>query len=250
MSMRSLLAAGALALAFASLPVAALDLEKMTDKERALFREEVRAYLMENPQVILDAVQGLEAEQAAAQARADFDLVAQNTDALFDDGFSWIGGNPDGDITLVEFLDYRCGYCRRAHNDVAELLARDGNIRLIVKEFPILGEDSLLASRFAISTKQVAGDEAYQAIHDALMTINSDISERGLRRLARSLGIDAEPIIAGMESEEVTNEIRATRALAQQMQITGTPTFVLQDEMIRGYVPVDQMLVMVAKKRE
>lgn len=233
----------------AAAPLQALDLSQMTDAERAAFREEVRAYLMENPQVILDAVQALESRQAQQQAQADIQLVADNLDALVNDGFSWVGGNPEGDITLVEFLDYRCGYCRRAHNEVAELLARDGNIRWVVKEFPILGEQSLIASRFAVATKQIAGDEAYSLVHDALMTMNSDVTERGLSRLGRTLGLDVAPILDHMNSEDVSAELRATRALAQRLRISGTPTFVVQDELVRGYLPAADMLSIVEDKR-
>ena len=135
-----------------ALPAAAMDLKALTDEERALFRAEVRAYLMDNPQVIMEAVELLQAREAEQQAQADLNLVADNADALFNDGYSWVGGNPEGDITLVEFLDYRCGYCKRAHGEVAKLLESDGNSRLIVNELPILGEQAVIASRFAVAT--------------------------------------------------------------------------------------------------
>ncbi len=233
-----------------ALPASALDLESMTEEERSLFRSEVRSFLMENPEVIMEAVQALEARQAQAQAQADFTLVADHAEALFDDGFSFVGGNPEGDITLVEFMDYRCGFCKRAYGEVEKLLESDGNIRFIVKEFPILGEQSLLASRFAIATRQIEGDEAYKALHDALMEFNGDITLPALRRLSATYELDAEAIEARMDDESVTEEIRKTRALAQQLQITGTPTFVMQDEMLRGFLPYDQMRALIAEKRE
>ncbi|APX11248.1 DsbA family protein [Tateyamaria omphalii] len=242
------LASAALAASLA-LPAFALDLNNMTDEERQIFREEVRAYLMDNPQVIMDAVQVLEERQATAQAQADLSLVADNAEDIFNDGFSYVGGNPEGDITLVEFLDYRCGFCKRAHGEVAKLLETDGNIRLIVKEFPILGEQSLLASRFAVATKQIAGSEAYKGVTDALMEMSGDVSMRTLRRMASTFGLDADAIEAHMDSEEVTDEIRQTRALAQRLQITGTPTFVLQDELLRGFLPFDEMQALVDEKR-
>ncbi|WP_299605938.1 DsbA family protein [uncultured Tateyamaria sp.] len=242
------LAAASFAMALA-LPAQALDLSQMTDEERQIFREEVRAYLMDNPQVIMDAVQVLEQRQAAAQAQADLSLVSDNAEDIFNDGFSFVGGNPDGDITLVEFLDYRCGFCKRAHGEVAKLLETDGNIRLIVKEFPILGEQSLLASRFTIATKQIAGSEAYKNVSDAVMEMSGDVSMRTLRRMASTFGLDATAIEAHMESEAVTDEIRRTRALAQRLQITGTPTFVLQDELVRGFLPFDEMQALVDEKR-
>ncbi|UWR34699.1 DsbA family protein [Sulfitobacter sp. W027] len=238
--------ASALALAT---PAVAMDLTELTDAERAQFRAEVRAYLMENPEVILQAVEQMQNRQAEAQMQADFDLVTANADEIFDDGYSWVGGNPDGDITLVEFLDYRCGYCKRAHGEVAKLLDTDGNIKLIVKEFPILGDQSLLASRFAVATKLVAGGDAYKQLNDALMAFNGEVSLPALRRLGESFELDVAAIEAKMDSDEVTQEIAQTRALAQKLQITGTPTFVMQDEMLRGYLPYDQMMALVEEKR-
>ena len=236
--------------ALIALPAAAADLKEFTEEERAQFRAEVRAYLMDNPEVIMEAVELLQTREAEAQAQADLDLVSDNAEAIFNDGYSWVGGNPDGDITLVEFLDYRCGYCKRAHDEVESLLQTDGNIRMIIKEFPILGEQSVIASRYAIATRLVAGDDSYKAMHDALMTFNGDITLPALRRLATTFGLDSDAIEARMDSEEVTTQIAETRALAQVLQISGTPTFVLKDEMLRGYLPFDQMQMLVTQKRK
>mgnify|MGYP000441952955 FL=1 len=238
------------ALALIAGPAQATDLTQMSDAERAAFRAEVRAYLMDNPEVIFEAAQQLEQRQAEAEAKADLEMVKANSEEIFHDGFSWVGGNPDGDITLVEFMDYRCGYCRKAVPEIAALLEKDGNIRLIVKEFPILGEASMISSRFAIATKQVAGDEAYGQVHDALMEMQGDLTDVVLRRLAEGLGLDAEAILAKMESPEVTEEIAKTRALAQKLRISGTPTFVLEDELLRGYLPAAHLETIVSEKRE
>lgn len=240
----------ALALGLIAGAAQATDLGAMTDDERAAFRAEVRAYLLDNPEVILEAVNLLEERQATAAAHADQQMIASSAKAIFEDGYSWIGGNPDGDITLVEFLDYRCGYCRKAMPEVDALLERDGNIRLIVKEFPILGEASVTSSRFAIATRLVAGGEAYAQVHDALMQLDGDPGDVTLRRLAGGLGLDAEAIMDKMSAPEVQQEILANRALAQKLQISGTPTFILADEMLRGYLPADQMEVLIAQKRE
>lgn len=237
------------ALALIAGPAAAFDAANMSASERDAFRAEVRAYLLDNPEVIIEAVNMLEERKAQAQAQADDALVQANADALFNDGFSWVGGNPNGDITLVEFMDYRCGYCRKAKPEVAKLLASDGNIRLIVKEFPILGEASVISSRFAIATRHVAGDAAYEQVHDALMEFGGEPTDVTLRRLADGLGLDSDAILARMDGAEVSAEIAATRALAQRLQIGGTPTFVLQDEMLRGYLPADQLAQIVSDKR-
>ncbi|WP_339668968.1 DsbA family protein [uncultured Roseovarius sp.] len=239
---RSILTAASLGLCLAlAQPAAALDLESLTDAERTLLRAEIRDYLLANPEVIMEAVAVLEQREAQTQAQADSDLVKVNAEALFNDPSSWVGGNPEGDLTLVEFMDYRCSYCRRAYDDVKGLLAADGNIRFIIKEFPILGEESVLASRFAIATRQVAGDEAYKSVHDALMTYSGSMNETGFSRLADTLGLDATGIIAEMNSDAVTQVIAANHALGQRMQISGTPSFVLGDQMLRGYLPQDAM---------
>ncbi|CUH43993.1 DsbA family protein [Ruegeria atlantica] len=230
-----------LGLSLISSPAQALDLSTMSDAEREQFGVQVREYLLENPEVIIEAINILEQRNAVAEASADKELVAANADELFNDGYSWVGGNPDGDITLVEFMDYRCGYCRRAVPEVASLLAEDGNIRLVIKEFPILGDASVLSSRFAVATKHVAGADAYKQVHDALMEFGGEPSEVSLRRISDGLGLDSDAIIAAMDSEQVTEEIGQTRALAQRMQISGTPSFVLGTEMLRGFLPADQM---------
>ncbi len=248
MMIRTLLSTAALG-AVLAVPAAALDLGEMSEAERTAFRTEVRAYLLDNPEVIFEAVAVMEERQAALQNANDDELITDNADALFDDGQSWVGGNPEGDITIVEFLDYRCGYCRKAFPEVAELLQSDGNIRLIIKEFPILGEGSLLSSRFAIATMQVAGDDAYKQVHDALMDFKGEISDVTLGRLADTLGLDSAPILAHMDSPDVTAVIDANHALAAKMDISGTPSFVMGNQMIRGYVPLNGMQQIVAEER-
>jgi len=244
-----LIAPALVALALFAAPANALDVNHMSDAERAQFRAEVRAYLMENPEVILEAVKVLEDRQVVAESQADLALVAANQAALFDDGFSFVGGNPDGDITLVEFLDYRCGYCRKAMPEVAGLLASDDNIRLIIKELPILGEQSVLASRFAVATKNLEGPEAYMQMHDALMSFQGEMTLVSLSRIGEGLGLDTQAILAEMNSETTLSEIARTRTLAAQLQVSGTPTFVLQDELLRGFIPGAQMAQIVAEKR-
>ena len=230
-------------------PAAALDIDAMTDAERAQFRAEVRAYLLENPEVLMEAITILQDREADAEVVADQELALANADALFNDGYSWVGGNPDGDITLVEFMDYRCGYCKQAFAEVNELVAADGNIRFIVKEFPILGEQSVLASQFAIAVKNAHGDAVYETIHEALMTMRNDITAESLTRLAEAFDLDPAPIFALMSGPEVASVLAANAALGNAMQISGTPTFVLQDQMLRGYVPLAQMQEIVALVR-
>ncbi len=236
--------------ALAALPGGAFDLSAMTDGERQSFRDEVRAYLMDNPEVLIEAIGVLEERKAAAQVQGDAAMILGLQDELFNDGYSFVGGNPDGDITIVEFLDYRCGYCRRAHPEVAELVKSDGNIRYIIKEFPILGDDSAFASRFALATMVSSGRDAYYAVHNALMAHNGAVNEAAMRRVANSLSLNADAILAQMDTPVVSQMLARNRQLGSAMQITGTPSFVMGDEMLRGYVPLDGMREIVAALRE
>ena len=175
--------------------------------------------------------------------------LSQNKEFLFNDPNSWVGGNPDGDITIVEFIDYRCGYCRKAYDEINDLVQSDGNIRFIVKEFPILGEDSTASSRFAIAVKLLHGDAAYAAVHDELITLRGAPDAETLGRLATSLGHDPAALLAKMASDEVTQIIAANHAFAQAMNITGTPTFFVGDTILRGYLPQAEMAKIVADER-
>lgn len=239
----------AVAVSILCLPAQAFDIDAMSEAERDAFRGEVRAYLMENPEVLMEAIEVLQDREAAAKAAGDAALIEQNRAAIFDDGRSWVGGNPDGDVTLVEFMDYRCSYCRRAFAEVTRLLESDGNIRFVLKEFPILGEESLLASRFAIAARNVAGDDAYKAVHDAMIAHRAPITEAALERIAADAGLDADPILSAMDAPEVAEEIRANHDLARALQINGTPGFVLGDQVLRGFLPEAQMRDRIAQLR-
>ncbi|MFV0359812.1 DsbA family protein [Tropicimonas sp.] len=246
--MKALPLAGLLAFGLA-LPAVALDLGKLSDSERQAFRAEVRAYLMDNPEVLMEAIQVLEQRQAEGQIAADVELVNAYSGDLFESGHDWIGGNPDGDVTIVEFVDYRCGYCRKAFPELEKLVETDGNIRLILKEFPILGEQSLESSRFALAVREIAGDRAYKEAHDALIAFRGDVDEAGVQTLADRLGLDGEAIVAAMESPEIDAIIAENHALGQRMQISGTPTFVVGGQLLRGYLPYEDMQQVVDQER-
>ena len=223
--------------------------QEMTDAERADFRAEVRAYLLENPEVLMEALDVLEARQAEESRNRDVAMVAANADALFNSPTSFVGGNPDGDFTIVEFLDYRCGYCKRAHPEVNALIENDPNIRYVIKELPILGEESVLAARYALSVQELAGDEVYYDVHNTLMEFNGNISEDSLARLSAAYDLDHDAVIANLGSEAVSAVINENRQLAATLAITGTPSFVFDSQMLRGYVPLAQMEQIVAQLR-
>jgi protein-disulfide isomerase len=210
----------------------------------------VRAYLLENPEVLMEAIAILEQRQTEEQVATDREKVAANADEIFRDADSWVGGNPAGDVTVVEFMDYRCGFCRRAHPEVNELITGDGNIRYIVKEYPILGEESVLASRFALAVRAVAGDDAYKDVHNQLITVRGTMNEETFGRIAADLGLDMDAITVEMQNPEIDRIIGENYALAQALEISGTPSFVFQTDMVRGYVPLDSMKGIVQAIRE
>jgi protein-disulfide isomerase len=226
-------------------PAAAFEIDAMTDVERDIFRAEIRDYLIENPEVLMEAIAVLEERRAQEAAMAEESMLSDNRDAIFNDGYSYVGGNPDGDVTIVEFMDYRCGFCKRAFPAVEELIASDGNIRFIVKEFPILGEQSTMASRYAIAAKMVSGDEVYKAVHDSLMTWSGQITPATLGRISSGTGVDHEAALAKMNDDDVTEIIERNRALAQALQIQGTPSFIMGENFVRGFVELEQMRAIV-----
>ena len=228
----------------------ALDLSKMSVSERTLLQEEIRLYLLENPEIIMEAVEVLRRKEQQAAVQSDYELVKKNKQAIFEDGFSFTGGNPNGDITLVEFVDYRCGYCKKAHKEVEKLLNNDGNIRFVIKEFPILGEDSLKLSKFALAVKIAHGDEIYKTVHDILIKMKAPPNERAFNKILNNLNLNTELVQNAMKSNEVDGMIAYTRTLAEQLKISGTPTFIMNDELIRGYVPFDTLISIVANKRD
>lgn len=222
------------ALLLTATPAMAFDISAMSESERAAFGEAVRDYLMENPEVLIESINVLEERRAVTEAQNDVALVAANRQAIFEDGHSWVGGNPEGDLTMVEFIDYRCGVCRRFNQEVHDIVRNDGNIRLILKEFPILGQDSEASARFAVAVRQIAGDEAYVKAHDELIALRSEASIEALRGVAERIGVDADEIVNTMNTEPVTAVLRENRQLAERMAIQGTPTFVIGDQLLRG----------------
>ncbi|KAF0116912.1 MAG: DSBA oxidoreductase [Rhodobacteraceae bacterium] len=221
----------------------------MTEAERQVFRDEVRAYLLDNPEVLIEAMDILQQREQDAALMRDVQMVSTNTDVIFNSPDDWVGGNPNGDVTLVEFMDYRCGYCRQAYAEIEELLKSDGKIRFVVKEFPILGEASMLSAQFAIAVRQLHGDDAYAKVHDTLMTLRGEPTTETLARLAKEMGLEAQPILDRMKTPAVMSVIQANYALAEKMEITGTPAFVMDDMVMRGYAPPDAMRDFVADAR-
>ena len=225
-------------LAFSSISIA-MDINNLTNADRKVLQKEIRRYILENPDIIFEAADIVRKREAALEVQEDEELIQSNFNEIFYDNYSYVGGNPDGDITIVEFVDYKCGYCRKAAELVRELIAKDDNIRFVVKEFPILGEASLVSSKFAIAVKNIGGPEKYKVAHDILLALTAEPTEIYLRRIAKELELNPEELFEAMQSDLVAQEIDQTRELAQKLQISGTPTFILGDQFLRGFVPLE-----------
>ena len=234
----AVLAAGSI---FASGWARASDLNALSDEERTALRQEIRDYLVENPELILEILMELQALSAQDENIPDGQLVEKHSDEIFSDSHSWVGGNPDGDVAFVEFIDYRCGYCRKAYDDVETLIESDGNIRYIVKEFPILGPESERSARLAIAALQIGGGGAYKAAHDFLIAYNGPVSNRLIKDFAKEANLDQNALIETMDSDSVDGAISANYALADSLGVNGTPAFIIGGSIVRGWIKLDDM---------
>ena len=198
--------------------------------------------ILENPQIIMQAVAILEQRKRERAASASNTVRLQ----LEQDPNSPNLGNPDGDVTVIEFFDYNCPYCRKAGQTVQELLASDANVRVIYREWPILGEDSVFASRAALAAR---AQGKYEEFHWALMNGEGRASEASILKLARHLGLDVEKLQADMTSPAVEAHIAQSSALARTLGFTGTPAFIVGDRTAPGMLSTDEITAMVAEAR-
>lgn len=228
---------------------AALAQSAMTAEERTALRAEIRAFLLEEPELIVEVLDTLEQRRREQQEQSAQDALASNADLLMRDGFSYVGGNPDGDVTMVEFIDYRCGYCKRAHPHVLDLLAADGELRFVVKEFPILGPDSVFAGRAALASLRQKDGALYKPFHDAMIEHRGALTETVVKQLAREVGLEIALLELDMADPEIEKQLQSTYELAGQLGINGTPAFVIGNQIVRGFVPSDQMAGLVAAAR-
>ncbi len=212
--------------------------------------EAIREYLLTNPGVIVEAINAYEAQQKLAAAAADGDLITTNAKEIFEDGFSIVRGNPDGDITMVEFADYNCGFCKRAHTEVEKFVEADGNIRLVIKEFPILGDGSVLAAKAALASAMQEGGAKYPEFNDALMVHRGSHNETSIMAIAQEIGLDVNQLKTDMDDDAIKDQINRTYALAQKLRINGTPAFIMGDQVVRGFVPADRLEALAESTRE
>lgn len=215
--------------------------ETFVIEDRSALHAEIRDYLLDNPEILREAMAVLEAREAEARVEADSLNIAEHADVLFNDGYSYVGGNPDGALEIVEFIDYQCTYCKRAHPEIMAIVAANTEVRYTVKELPLLGPGSVAASRIATAVLDVDGPETYAALGDVLLRFGEQLTEPALLAMLEEVGASVDEVIARASSEEITTRLNETRALANAIELTGTPTFIIGDRMIRGFLPRESM---------
>ena len=218
------------------LPAVALD-----DADKEELGQFIREYLIQNPEILFEVQAAYEAKQQDVQRQQAKQLIADAQDAIFNSSHDIILGNPDGDVTIVEFFDYNCGYCKRAMKDMEEIIANDPNVRFVLKEFPILGEESVAAHRVSMALTQVA-PEKYEEFHLELLGGRERANEANAIALATSLGVDEDALRAAMDSESITEGFRQAYELADGLGISGTPSYIVGDEAVFGAVGVPTLM--------
>ncbi|SHF21180.1 Protein-disulfide isomerase [Ruegeria intermedia] len=203
--------------------------------------------ILENPEIVMQAVEILRQRDEQAKAEGAKTVLDQQRDLLERDPNAPVIGNPDGDVTVVEFFDYNCPYCKRAAPIVKGVIAGDGNVRVVYREWPILGEGSVFAARAALAARNQG---KYEEFHWALMGLNGRANEASVMKAARALGLDEDKLRADMNAPEVDAHIQVSMSLARGLGFTGTPSFVIGDALAPGLIEQAQMEQLISAVRE
>ncbi|KAF0105774.1 MAG: putative oxidoreductase [Rhodospirillaceae bacterium] len=207
----------------------------------------IRTYLMANPEVLVEAMQELERKQDSQRDAVAMKAIGQNEAELFRDADSPIGGNPAGDVTIVEFNDYQCPYCKRAHQAVKSVTGADGKVKIIYKDLPILGEPSRIAALAALASMKQG---KHQALHNALMEFNGKLDREKILQTAASVGIDVAQLEKDMEDPKLKQIIDRNMALAAALGVRGTPAFVVGKQFVPGAVDAEALKALIADARK
>ena len=238
----------ALACAFLAIaPACPLGAAEITPEQRKAIEAIIHDYLMQNPDVLIDALR-----EAEAKANSDAEIKAAQVlrdrrHEVFDDPATPVGGNPQGDVTVVEFFDYRCPYCKQVHPAIQKLLDEDRKLRFVYKEFPVLGEQSDIAAHAALAARLQG---KYEPFHNAMMAAKGQITEEAVYRIADSIGLDVDRLKRDMTDPEIDRALNANRSLAKALDLRGTPGFVIGDHIVPGAIDLDALKTMVADARK
>ena len=208
--------------------------------------QQISQYLKDHPEEVLGALKLAQAN-AEKQKAADAQLaVAQKQDQIFNNPADPVVGNVNGDVTVVEFFDYRCPYCKRVSDSLMTLVKDDPKVKIVYKEFPILGPESVVAARIALAAHRQG---KYEQVHTAFMAHKGSFEQSDLLELAASVGADPAKLVADMQDPAIQGQLQATESLATALGITGTPGFLFGKKLIPGAVSLDEMKKLVAAAR-
>lgn len=214
---------------------------------RDAFERRVRDFLVANPEVIVEAMQNLERKQREAEQTEAQAALAAHSNELFNSPESPVGGNPHGDVNLVEFFDYNCPYCRQVAPAMVEAEEGDPQLRIVYKEFPILGPNSVFAARAALAAHR---QKLYPQFHKAMMQVSGSADEAQVIAVAEEIGLDVEQLRTDMQDPAIDAEIERNLALARALRINGTPGFVIGDEILRGATDLQTMQRLIDQTRK
>ena len=240
---------GALALMAVLAAGSASATDALSPAQRKATEELVRDYILNNPDVIIQSLRDYEEKQRQTAEKEAEQAIAANRQALERDASSPVAGNPNGDVTIVEFFDYRCGFCKKVLPSVRELLKTDGKVRWVFKEFPILGPDSGTASQFALAAWRTA-PEKYLPFHMALMEHRGDLGETQIMEIAKKVGLDVESLKKARTDPEIKSTIERNMDLAHTLEVNGTPAFVVGGHLVPGAVDLATLRQLVEEARK
>ena len=207
----------------------------------------IKNYLANHPEELLDALQAAEAKaKSEAQDKASSALISRRKE-VFDDPNAPVGGNPNGNVSLVEFFDYRCPYCKQVEPALEKLIADDKQLRFVYKEFPVLGPASITAARAALASRKQG---KYAAFHRAMMALKGQIDDDAVFKVASSVGLDVNELRHDMTDPAIDKSLQANFQLAEALDIRGTPGFVIGDDIVPGAISLDELKQLIAKARK
>ena len=204
----------------------------------------IERYIRAHPEVIEQSLQAMEAKREAEQKERQKVALKTKQDELLHDPLSPVSGNPKGEITVVEFYDYRCGFCKKAASAVTELQKVDPRVRVVYKDFPILGEPSEIAAKAALAS-QAQGK--HQAFHEALLASHADMTKESVLKIAAKTGLNAKRLEADMADPKWKGVIAKNRALARELGISGTPGFIVGNELVPGALDLNGLKELIAR---
>jgi len=230
-------------------PLGATAQAEMTDTQKSEIEQLVREYILANPEIVEAALVALEEKQRAAEKAKQSDAIVELGETIFNSSHQAVIGNPNGKVTMVEFFDYNCGYCKRAFNDMQALVDSNPDLRVVMKEFPILSEGSLEAARISVAVTKLA-PQSYIDFHRELLVRGGTANREKALSIATEMGLDTAALEAEAAKDDVAANFTEVRKLAQAIGITGTPSYVIGNEAVFGAVGFDQLQEKIAAARK